>query len=411
MKNTPLRLPASPPAAIELGLARRPRPGYDAAMDPETEQHSSGGALVVSWYPVQDEASGGRRRIGELLRALAPRVRLLQPAPPHPDCPGAAIPVDFGRRKHGINWGMFNFRWPANRRLARRLAAEWKPSVIVTTSIWCHPAFDGLGIPRVLDAQNVDAATIAERFGAHHPFTRMVAAAERRVVEESELVFCCADTDAERFHRDYAVPREKLRVVPNGVTVAAPAPDAGAAAMRARDAGKTVLYFMGKTDYAPNAEALRFIAGRLLPELERLAPGRFACWVSGGGPGLPAGVGHPCLRWLGRVPEVPPWLAEADIAIAPVESGGGTRLKILEFLGAGKPLVATPKAAEGIDLVPGTDAELVPLDAMAGTILRLAADPARAAALGAAGRARMQASYTWESIRARWRAALAPYGL
>ena len=382
-------------------------------MDPKTEKLPSGGALVVSWYPVQDESSGGRRRIGELLRALAPRVKILQPAPAHPDFPGEGFPVDFGRRKLGINWGMFNFRWPPNRRLARRLAEEWKPSVIVSTSIWCHAPFDALGIPRVLDAQNVDAATIAERFGPRHPFTRLVAAAERRALEESELVFCCSEADAERFRREYAVPQEKLRVVPNGVTVdeRPPEPCAEAAALRAEDAGKTILYFMGKTDYAPNTEAFRFIAGHLLPELERRAPGRFVCWASGGGPGLPADVSHPALRWLGRVPEVPPWLAAADIAIAPVESGGGTRLKILEFLGAGKPLVATPKAAEGIDLAPGTDAELVPLDAMPDAILRLATDPARAAALGAAGRARMISSYTWESIRARWRTALAPYGI
>ncbi len=380
-------------------------------MDAETRDDIRGGALVAAWYSVQDESSGGKRRIGELLRALAPRVKLLQPAPAHPEFPGAGLPVDFGQRKLGVNWSMVNFYWPRNRRFARRLVAEWKPSVIVTTSIWCHSAFDGLGIPRVLDAQNVDAATIAERFGARHPFTRIVAAVEQRVLAESDLVFCCAGTDAERFQRDYGVPPEKLRVIPNGVTVTDAPLCPEAAALRERDAGKTVLYFMGKTDYAPNEEALRFIAGRLLPELERLAPGRFTCWISGGGPGLPPGVEHPSLRWLGRVPEVPPWLAAADIAIAPVESGGGTRLKILEFLGAGKPLVATPKAAEGIDLVPGVDADLVPLGEMAEAILRLADDPARAAALGAAGRTRMRSSYMWESIRARWRTALAPYGI
>ena len=372
---------------------------------------ATGGAMVVACYPVQAETFGGQRRIGELLRALTPRVRLLQPEPAHPGLPGAGFPADFGRRKRGVKWGMLNLYWPRNRKLARRLAADWKPSVIVTSSIWCHSAFDGLGIPRVLDAQNVDAATVAERFGARHPVTRMVAAAERRVLAESDMVFCCSGTDAFRFRRDYAVPADKLRVIPNGVTVEDPPPCAEATAQRERDAGKTVLYFMGKTDYAPNEEALRFIAGRLLPELERLAPGRCVCWVSGGGPGLPAGVEHPSLRWLGRVPEVPPWLAAADIAIAPVESGGGTRLKVLEFLGAGKPMVATPKAAEGVDLVPGTEAELVPLEAFAETILRLAAEPARAAAMGAAGREKMRRAYTWESIRARWRAELARYGV
>lgn len=386
---------------------------YDGSMSKETRETARGGAMVVSWYPVQDEASGGRRRIGELLRALSPGVRLLQPAPAHPGVPGAGFAVDFGRRKLGINWGMFNFRWPANRRLARRLATEWQPRVIVAASIWCHGAFDGMGIPRVLDAQNVDAATIAERYGARHPFTRLVAAAERRVLEESELVFCCSEADAERFRADYGVESGKLRVIPNGVAVAErpPVPCAEAAELRARDAGKTILYFMGKMDYAPNAEAIRFIAGRLLPELERRMPGRFVCWASGSGPCLPPDVAHPSLRWLGRVPEVPPWLAAADIMLAPVESGGGTRLKILEFLGAGKPLVATPKAAEGIDVVSGVEAELVPLESFAEAILALASDPARADAMGTAGRAKMLAAYTWESVHARWRDALARYGL
>lgn len=378
---------------------------------PSAPAGTSGGALVVSWYTVQDESSGGRRRIAELLRALSPGVRLLQPAPAHPGFPGAGFPRDFGRRKIGINWGMFNFRWPANRRLARRLAAEWRPSVIVSTSIWCHAAFEGLGIPRILDAQNVDAETIAERFGPRHPFTRLVARAERRALAESELVFCCSAIDADRFRGDYGVPAEKLLVVPNGVTIPGtpPEPSPEALAMKARDAGKTILYFMGKTDYAPNAEAMRWIASTLLPELDRRAPGRFACWISGTGPGLPPGADHPSVRWLGRVPSVPPWLAAADIAVAPVESGGGTRLKILEFLGAGKALVATPKAAEGIDLQPGTDAVLAPLAGFADAVLALAADPDRAAALARSGRARMLSSYTWESVHARWRAALAPY--
>lgn len=378
---------------------------------PAAAEGACGTALVASWYSVQDESSGGRRRVAELLRALAPGVRLLQPAPAHPGFPGAGFPRDFGRRKIDINWGMFNFHWPSNRRLARRLAAEWHPSVIVSTSIWCHAAFAGLGIPRVLDAQNVDAATIAERFGPRHPFTRLVARAERRALTESDLVFCCSAIDAGRFRGDYGVPAGKLLVVPNGVTVpdVPPPPSPDALAMKARDAGKTILYFMGKTDYAPNAEALRWIASVLLPELERRAPGRFACWISGPGPGLPPGADHPAVRWLGRVPEVPPWLAAAGIAIAPVESGGGTRLKILEFLGAGKPLVATPKAAEGIDLRPGADAELVPLAGFADAILALAADPARAASLARSGRAKMLSSYTWQSVHARWRAALAPY--
>lgn len=370
-----------------------------------------GGALVVSYYPVQDEASGGRRRIGELLRALAPHVRMLQPVPLHPAVAGAAFPVDFGRRKIGINWGMFNLYWPANRRIARKCAAEWKPSVVISTSIWCHSAFDGMGLPRVLDAQNVDAAAVAERFGDGHPFTRRVRAAEARVVREVEKICCCSAVDAERFQRDYGVPSEKLVVVPNGVRLSADpvvlAPEA--AELRARDAGKTILYFMGKMDYAPNVQAMEFITRELLPELERREPGRYVCWVSGG-PALPPGVTHPALRYLGLVPAVLPWLAAADVALAPVETGGGTRLKVLEYLGAQKPMVATPKAVEGVNLRDGVDARLVSLPAFADAVQWMAGHRAEAAAIAAAGLETVRANYTWEASARRWRAALAPYG-
>lgn len=365
--------------------------------------------LATSFYPVHNAATGGKRRVDALLRALQPDVALLQPAPAHPDFPGQGYPVDFGRRKRGINWGMFNLYWPANRRIARRMAAGEEPAVLLATSIWCHDAFAGLGIPRVLDAQNVDGRAIAERFGPAHPFTRLVRATERRVVRESELVFCCSDIDAELFGRDYGVPAGKLRVAPNGVRPPPPGVrDPAAERMAAELAGKFILFFMGKLDYAPNVEALGFIANALLPELERRMPGRFACLVTGG-PRLPDGIRHPLLHYAGQVPEVAPWIGIADLCLAPVFSGSGTRLKVLECLAAGKPVVATAKAAEGLAVENGRELCLAEKPEFAEAVLRLEQDPAGAQAMAERGLRLVQSAYSWDRTAETWRNGLAPF--
>jgi glycosyltransferase involved in cell wall biosynthesis len=55
----------------------------------------------------------------------------------------------------------------------------------------------------------------------------------------------------------------------------------------------------------------------------------------------------------GEVPAVAPYLEDAAVVLAPIRQGGGMRVKVLEALAAGKPLVATPLAVEGLDVTDG----------------------------------------------------------
>lgn len=359
--------------------------------------------LVVSFCNINTPSSGGKRRLEELVAAFAPDHALAQPAPAHPRVSGAPYPYDLGRRKRGINWGIFNLFLPANRRAVAQAVARGKPEAIVLGSIWCLPAFRRCSLPLFLDAQNVDALAVAERFGERHPFTRMVARQERAAVGAVRQVFCCSEVDAAEMRRRYDVPADRLTLAPNGATPRAPdaAADAAADARMAEWRGRCVLFFMGKLDYAPNAEAVEFLRGRLLPELERRAPGRFACLVSGGP--APAGTSPPNLRFLGVVPSVEPWLRRADICLAPVVSGSGTRLKILEYLAASRATLATDKAAEG--LAGRNEKELLirPPEQFADAILDLAGQPARRAALGAAGRELVARRYAWSATADIWR--------
>jgi len=61
------------------------------------------------------------------------------------------------------------------------------------------------------------------------------------------------------------------------------------------------------------------------------------------------------LKAAGWVEDISELIAASDVVIVPIESGGGTRFKILEALAAGVPVLSTPKGAEGLDLVDGRD--------------------------------------------------------
>jgi glycosyltransferase involved in cell wall biosynthesis len=109
----------------------------------------------------------------------------------------------------------------------------------------------------------------------------------------------------------------------------------------------------------------------------------------------------PGVTVTGRVEQIEPYLARAAVAVAPLLSGGGTKLKVLEALAAGRAVVATPVAAEGITLVDGRDlvvaAEPV---GFARAVTGLLDHPQRRVAMGAAGRAAVVERYDWGAIAA-----------
>ena len=96
----------------------------------------------------------------------------------------------------------------------------------------------------------------------------------------------------------------------------------------------------------------------------------------------------------GAVDDVRPWLAAANVCVAPLHLARGIQNKVLEAMAMARPVVASPAAAEGIDhagtlRVAGSAAE------QARAIGALLDDPDAASALGDAARARVLARYDW----------------
>ena len=103
----------------------------------------------------------------------------------------------------------------------------------------------------------------------------------------------------------------------------------------------------------------------------------------------------------GWVDELAPELARAAVVVAPLLSGGGTKLKVLEALAAGRPVAATTVGAEGIEVGDGEHLLVADgVEAFVAAVDRLLADRDLAGRLGAAGRLQMGERYSWDSLAA-----------
>ncbi len=103
----------------------------------------------------------------------------------------------------------------------------------------------------------------------------------------------------------------------------------------------------------------------------------------------------------GTVDDVRPYLAQARVVVAPLRAGGGTRLKVMEALDVGRPLVGTSVGCEGMDDLVGRGvviADTAP--ALAEAIADLLLDPVRAAELGRTGHEAVAADHTWDAALA-----------
>jgi glycosyltransferase involved in cell wall biosynthesis len=100
----------------------------------------------------------------------------------------------------------------------------------------------------------------------------------------------------------------------------------------------------------------------------------------------------------GTVAELDPWYEKTLVTVAPLLAGGGSRLKIMEALAAGRPLVATSIGAEGLEDLVGRGVVVADTPrAMANEILSLLRDPAESHRLGTLGAAAVATDHSWEA--------------
>jgi polysaccharide biosynthesis protein PslH len=148
------------------------------------------------------------------------------------------------------------------------------------------------------------------------------------------------------------------------------------------------LLFIGNFIHPPNVEAAIRLIQKIFPPIQKQIPTINLYIVGDQAPDEIKQLAGENIIITGRVPEVTPYLDQAALFVAPMRSGGGIRIKVLEALAAGKAVVATPLAIEGLRLVDGVHISIGESDGeLVERIIILLNDPQKRASLARHARA------------------------
>ena len=292
---------------------------------------------------------------------------------------------------------------PALRAALQRIAAE--QPVDLWHVEWTPYAQSLVGLPgrRLVMAHNVESV-IWQRYHETetHPLKRWYIGRqwqkmrrfERDILRDASLTVAVSDLDAQRFREELGVPR--VDVVDNGVDTRFFCPNG---APRRPE----VLLFVGSLEWRPNLDGVRQLLDTIFPAVQARVP-QAELWLVGRNPPewLMQAARRPGVRLHATVPDVRPYLREAGQLVVPLRVGGGSRLKILEALACGTPVVSTRVGAEGLHLE--ADRHLVQVEdtrSMADAIVSAIHERERMQAITLRGREQVLRLYDWDSLADR----------
>jgi polysaccharide biosynthesis protein PslH len=317
----------------------------------------------------------------------------------------------------------------ANARLAASvqalLAAHPIDAIVAFSGQAAHyvPAdFAGRFIMDFVDVDSAKFASFGREGSALSPMRhiyaregRALARFEAQVAQRADLSLFVSEAEAALFRARTGLSSDRVRALDNGIDLDRFSPagdwqplDALTSGDGTRATGPLAV-FTGQMDYRPNVDAVAWFARDVMPALRARHPdARFAIVGRAPTAEVRALAALPGVIVTGAVPDTRPWLAAADVVVAPLTVARGVQNKLLEAMAMGRAVVASSAALEGLDVTVPDHA--LRADGVAQTIAaldQLFANPAAAAALGQAARARMVARYGWDATLAPLAAMLA----
>ena len=254
----------------------------------------------------------------------------------------------------------------------------------------------------VCDWHDVESNRMA-RFSEHAPnrlqniYARrtsgLLRAAEQKFLSDCDAHVTVSDRDLQLLRS--MVPQINAQVIENGV-------DVGFYAEQARTAERerASIVFVGSMDFHPNVDAATYFAREVWPKIHAAAPGlQFVIVGSRPVAAVRKLEQVPGVTVTGTVEDVRPYYRKALVALAPLRIAGGTRLKILEAMAAGVPVVASRIGAEGLEVKPEQDFLLGDTpEEIAAAVSRLHGSPDLWRQLSARGRELVAARYDWAAL-------------
>jgi glycosyltransferase involved in cell wall biosynthesis len=379
---------------------------------------------LSAWWP-EPADNGSRLRIAHLLRALAQEHEVhlvaLSQEPTHglehsnTDAQCASVHVVFQRDRPLRQVDRIASLWrskPASVRVSwnsvfaahvQERAQTTRPDIVVAFQLGVAPYVCRIPqIPRVLE--ELEVAYLLEQYTRQPQDLRRLRAwltwtKHRRYVSRLLRNFdvcTVASVREQQLAQSLVSQPINLVVVPNGTDVAEcsgpwsqPEPD--------------TLIYPGALSYDANFDAMAYFVGSIFPQIKATRPNVRLRITGKVDPNrraaLPSIDG---VEFTGYVPDVRPVIARSWCEVVPLRIGGGTRLKVLEALALGTPVVSTTKGIEGLDLDP--DQHVLVADTpgeFAAATVRLLGDASLRARLAAAGRQVVATHYDWRAIGRR----------
>jgi len=287
-------------------------------------------------------------------------------------------------------------------RLLRKMLAEEPFDFIVLEGIWNSvywPILRQFPARKVLNLYDLEAGLLRRQArvlppglgrwiylnGAHR-----MEKLERRLPREADLIWTVSEN--ERQHLLRQMPHLPVHLAPGGV-------DCDAIQPMPPQQGKEIL-FVGSFQYFPNVDGVRYFVNQVMPEVLKRSPDAVFRAV-GRQPDERITSLHnpPSVIITGQVDELTPCYRAAQVCVVPLRSGGGTRLKILEAMAYGRPVVSTTIGAEGIDVEHNRNILIADRPAeMAEAICKVLNEPDLARNLAEEGRRLVETRYAWKSI-------------
>jgi glycosyltransferase involved in cell wall biosynthesis len=207
-------------------------------------------------------------------------------------------------------------------------------------------------------------------------------------------ILACSQADADKLRLlGHETP---ISVIPNAIEVAR----YQEADLPSADLPHPALVFTGKMDFRPNVDAALWFAEAILPPIQEAIPeAHFVIVGMHPHPRLDPLRERRGITITGEVPDIRPYIREADLYITPLRMGSGTRFKLLEAMAMGKAIVSTRIGAEGLPVEDGQHLLLADEpEPFAEAVVGLLRDAPRAKALGEQGAMLVSKHFDWPGI-------------